>query len=349
MGVRHHAASRGSPRATASARDKRRATPSSFRKMMPPTVGSTMRGMLIVGACLLGGTLVGESLLAQERPTFRARSEVVVVHAMVEDNRGAAVPGLEAANFLVYEDNFPQTISVFSSADAPASIGLLIDNSTSMHSKRERAIAAVAQFAELCNRDDELFVLAFNEHVREAWAPSVLEDSDLPRLRETLLGRIAARGQTALFDAINAGLDRFANSRHTRQVLVIVSDGSDNASRSGLDETLDRVRGANAMIYTVVLRDDTNPDGNPKLLRRIATETGGESFTPRRVDDMAKALQHIAQDIRATYTLGYVPTNQTRDGSLRDVRVVASRDGKTLKVRARGGYLAPVSSPKGGP
>jgi VWFA-related protein len=261
---------------------------------------------------------------------------------MVEDHRGAAVEGLEANNFIVYEDNRPQSISFFTSRDAPASIGLLIDNSTSMASKRERVVASTLQFAELSNAEDEIFVLAFNEEVQEAWAPRVIEESDLSILRSTLLNRIAARGMTALYDAVLAGLDRFRHAKHTRQVLVVVSDGSDNASRSTVDAMLARVRTTSAMIYTVALQDPVDRDGNPRLLRRLSSETGGESFTPRAIDEVPGALQHIARDIRATYTLGYVPLNQARDGTLRKLRVVARHpNGRPLKVQTRGGYLAP--------
>lgn len=295
-----------------------------------------MRWTLIAAAL---ASVVG---VAQEQPTFKAASDLVVVHAMVEDGRGAAVPGLGVENFLVYEDNYPQKVSFFSSTDAPASIGLLIDNSTSMSTKRERVIAAAVQFAELSNPLDEIFVLAFNEHVREAWAPRVIEESDVSVLRATLLNRISARGKTALYDAVNDALDRFTHARHTRQVLVIVSDGSDNASRTRLEEMLARVQISNAMIYTVVLQDPVERDGNPKLLRRLSQETGGESFTPRHIHDVPDALEHIARDIRATYTLGYVPTNPDRDGKIRKLRVVASSpDGRSLKVQSRGGYIAP--------
>jgi Ca-activated chloride channel homolog len=293
--------------------------------------------------------LASAALAAQDQPVFRTQSEVVVVHALVEDNRGAAVPGLTQENFLIYEDNYPQQVSVFSATDAPASIGLLIDNSTSMVPKRELVIAAAVQFAELSNPEDEIFVLAFNEHVREAWAPRVIEESDISLLRATLLDRISARGKTALYDAVNVALDRMAHARHTRQVLVVVSDGSDNASRSTLDTMLSRIQASHAMIYTVVLRDPVDRDGNPRLLRRLSHETGGESFMPRRIGDVPEALEHIARDIRATYTLGYVPTNQARDGTMRKLRVVASDpDGRTLKVQARGGYLAPGSGRSGG-
>jgi VWFA-related protein len=279
---------------------------------------------------------------ALQQPTFSARADLVVVHAMVEDNRGAAVAGLESSDFIVYEDNRPQSISLFEPSDAPASIGLLIDNSTSMASKRERVVAAAAEFAELSNPADEIFVLAFNEDVQEAWAPRVIEQSDLSALRSTLLSRIAARGMTALYDAVHGGLDRFRDAKHTRQVLVVISDGSDNASRATEDTMLARVRASGTMIYTVALQDPVDRDGNPRLLKRLSSETGGESFTPRGIDEVPGALEHVARDIRATYTLGYVPLNQARDGTLRKLRVVARHpDGRSLKVQTRGGYLAP--------
>jgi VWFA-related protein len=287
---------------------------------------------------------------AQERPTFSTESNLVVVHAMVEDGRGAAVPGLLATHFLVYEDNYPQTISFFSTADAPATIGLLIDNSTSMATKRERVIASVVGFVELSNPEDEIFVLAFNESVHEAWAPRVIEESDMAVLRATLEKNIAARGKTALYDAIARGLERLARGRHARQVLVIVSDGSDNASLTSLDAMFERTRSSSAMIYTVALHDPVDRDGNPRLLKRISTSTGGESFSPRDIDEVPDAVDHIARDIRATYTLGFVPTNQARDGSMRKLRVVARHpDGRRLKVQTRGGYMAPrTAASRGG-
>jgi Ca-activated chloride channel family protein len=293
---------------------------------------------------LLAVALASTALVAQDQPTYRAHADMVVVHALVEDGRGAAVGDLSRDNFLVYEDNYPQQLSVFSAADAPATIGLLIDNSTSMAPKREMVVTAAVQFAELSNPQDEIFVLAFNETVREAWEPRVIEESDISILRATLLDRISARGKTALYDAVDHALNRFSGARHTRQVMVVISDGSDNASRSTRADMLARLQASHAMVYTVVMRDPLEPDGNPGLLQRLSRETGGESFTPKRVADVPEALEHIARDIRATYTLGYVPTNQARDGTLRKLRVVASHpDGRKLKVQTRGGYVAPKS------
>lgn len=300
--------------------------------------------LIVASVMLLSGVA-----LAQEQPTFRAQSDLVVLHATVEDSRGAAVPGLDQSNFIVYEDNYPQQVSFFSAADAAASIGLLIDNSTSMSSKRERVVAAAVQFAELSNPADEIFVLAFNENVREAWAPRIIHESDASILRATLLNRISARGKTALFDAVNDALDRMRTATHVRQVLVIVSDGSDNASAASQEETLRRIQSSNAMIFSVMLNDPVDRDGNPRLLREISSLTGGEAFMARRIQDVPDALEHIARDIRATYTIGYVPKNQTRDGKMRSLRVVASDgEGRPLTVKARGAYLAPHAGRTGG-
>jgi Ca-activated chloride channel family protein len=277
----------------------------------------------------------------QDQPVFRAHADLVVVHAMVEDGRGRAVANLTREHFLVYEDNRPQTLTMFSAVDAPATIGLLIDNSTSMASKRERVIAAAVEFASLSHPEDEVFVLTFNEHVRVAWPLQVLNENSLSTLRTTLGDQVAARGQTALYDAVLNGLDRLAGGTHPRQVLVLVSDGGDNASRRGANDMMRAVESSNAMLYAVSMRDPVDP-GNHGLLRRVTERSGGEVFSAENVDEVPDALAHIARDIRATYTLGFVPSNQSRDGKRRELRVVARQPGgPTLRVRARSGYMAP--------
>ena len=157
----------------------------------------------------------------------------------VEDRRGAYISGLEQEAFTVLEDGKPQAVQFFSAADTPATIGLLIDNSYSMMNRRELVVAAAIGFTERSNPEDEVFVLAFNENVGEIWAPKIIRDTNLLSMKAVLLGNIAARGKTALYDAIAGGLDRLNAGKHTRQVLVIVSDGSDNASATTLDEVLD--------------------------------------------------------------------------------------------------------------
>jgi Ca-activated chloride channel family protein len=155
---------------------------------------------------------------------------------------------------------------------------------------------------------------------------------------------IVARGMTAIYDGIVAGVDRAASGAHTRQVLIVVSDGDDNASRAGLDEVIGKVRHSDAVIYTIALTDPLTREGNPGLMRRLARETGGESYQPRRVEQVAAAFDAIATDVRRAYTIAYAPTAAawTDDDSdrRRQVRVyVRSKDGRALRVRTRDGYF----------
>ena len=220
-------------------------------------------------------------------------------------------------------------------------VGLLIDSSGSMQPNRERVIAAAAAFAEASNPKDELFALAFNEDVRAVLPPTAPFTSRVAVLRDALAQVISARGLTRLFDGIAAGLEYVGRGRHERRVLVVVSDGGDNASHTTHDEILLKAQASNAMIYTVALTDPRERDANPKLLRRIAQSTGGEAFAPGNTAEIAEVLRHIARDIRNTYTLGYVSTNSVRDGAFRQIRlVVNSQDRRRLVVRTRDGYLA---------
>jgi Ca-activated chloride channel family protein len=144
-----------------------------------------------------------------------------------------------------------------------------------------------------------------------------------------------------LFDAIASGLEYLRGGRHERRVLVVVSDGGDNASHTTFDEVVTKTQASNVVIYTVALVDPVDRDANPRLLKRLAQVSGGEAFEPKGANEINEVLQHIARDIRHTYTLGYVSTNGVRDGAFRQIRLGVQRpDRRRLVVRTRGGYLA---------
>jgi Ca-activated chloride channel family protein len=286
------------------------------------------------------------SARAQERPTFRSSSELVVLHVSVRDRGGRYVTGLTRDAFTVIDDARPQTLEMFSAEEVPASVGFLIDNSNSMRPSRERVVASAAAFAEKAHPQDEIFVLTFNEAVQEAWRPTVVSDMNTATFAAAMSSAIVARGMTAIYDGIASGLARLERARHTRQVLIVISDGGDNASRSTLEDTLQRVQASDAAIYTVALIDPLIRGGDTRLLRRLARSTGGESFEPRRIEDVPDALGRISEDIRNAYTLAYVPTRNTAATSprRRTVKVyVRSQDGRVLSVRTRDGYFEKTS------
>ena len=276
---------------------------------------------------------------------FRASSELVVLHVSVRDRRGRYITGLKKDAFTVIDDAKPQTLEMFSADEVPASVGFLIDNSNSMRPSRERVIASAVAFAQHSHPQDEIFALTFNERVRDAYGPKVVDEMSTAEFASAMSNAIVARGMTAIYDGLAAGLTRLEQARHTRQVLIVVSDGGDNASQATRAEIVKRVHDSDATVYTVALIDPLVRDGNPGLLRQLARATGGESYEPRRIDDVPDAFERIARDIRNAYTLAYIPTRSHDDadaaGRRRAVKVyVRSQDGRLLNVRTRDGYFA---------
>src|SRR5688572_4826386 len=307
---------------------------------------SSFASIIFASALLLTSyfSLLPSYTSAQERPTFKAESELVVLHVSVRDGNGRYITGLDRDDITLIDDGKPQTLEMFYGDEVPASVGFLIDNSNSMRPNRERVIASAVEFAKHSHPKDEVFVMTFNEQVRPAFGPAVISETNPAVFASAMSQAITARGMTAIYDGILEGLKRVGRGLHTRQVLIVISDGDDNASRATLDEVIKRVHESDATIYTVALIDPLTRDGDPGLLRRLARATGGESFRPRRVEQIGGAFERIAKDIRSAYTLAYTPTSMSKvsdeNARRRTVRVyVKPKDGRQLRVRTRDGYF----------
>ena len=297
--------------------------------------------ILVAGAVSL---FASPSSPPQDRPTFKAASELVVMHVSVRDRGGRYITGLTRDAFTVIDDGKPQSLDMFSADEVPASVGFLIDNSNSMRPNRDGVSASSVAFAKHSHPQDEIFVLTFNETVRQAWGPRVVAEMEPAAFALAMSDAIVARGMTAIYDGIAAGLTRLERARHTRQVLIVVSDGGDNASKVKLDDMLKRVHESDATVYAVAMVDPLVKEGSdPGLLRRLARSTGGEFHYPRRVEDVAKAFESISKDIRNAYTIAYTPTKggeTAAQGRRRTVKVYArSQDHRVLTVRTRDGYF----------
>jgi Ca-activated chloride channel family protein len=287
------------------------------------------------------------ALLAQDQPpraSFSSRSELVVLRVSVVDRKAGFVSGLPRDAFVVREDGRPQPIQFVENEDTPVTVGLVIDSSGSMQRRRDGVIAAGMAFADSSHPADEIFTLNFNEKVWPGLPPGQAFTSDHGELRQAL-NRTTSRGQTALFDAMAMGLRQLDEGHRTRKVLVVVSDGGDNASRASFDEILDTALRKDVVIYTIGMYDPNDREAKPRLLRELADATGGEAFFPRADEDVTPVLQRIARDIRSGYTVGYIPPAGADSQRRRSVRVdVRSPDGRKLAVRARSSY---IGSPSG--
>jgi VWFA-related protein len=256
----------------------------------------------------------------------------------VTDKRGQFVADLTRDQFVVYDNGRRVPIDFFSNEDAPVAVGLVIDASGSMGLKIGEVVAAALRFASLSNPDDELFALRFNDDVRDAVSDHrFLRASDRDALESALL-TVRPQGRTALYDALVAGLEHLDESTRARKVLILISDGGDNASRATLDGVLARARASNATIYAIGLFDRDDPDKNPGVLKKLAHTTGGERFLPRSGGPLIAACERIAREIRSGYTIGYAPPD--RDGAYHRVRVEVEARERRLDVRTRPGYFA---------
>lgn len=267
---------------------------------------------------------------------------LVALPVSVVDKDGKFVGSLEQANFRVYEDGVEQKIAVFKREDIPVTMGLVIDNSGSMRDKRANVNEAALTLVQTSNHDDEVFVVNFNEDYYLDQQSDFTNDMDV--LKEAL-ERIDSRGSTALYDAILASLDHLKKGHRDKRVLLVVTDGEDNASRHSLEDTVRAAQKSNAVIYTIGLLSEED-HGAAKRAKRALTAlseaTGGIAFFPRSTSQVHAICLQIAHDIRNQYLIGYYPTNPQANGGYRRVEVrldnVPSGLGK-LFVRSRTGYF----------
>jgi Ca-activated chloride channel homolog len=301
---------------------------------------------LIPLACAFGLIAAPSAQEPDAKAHFSTQSELVVLHVAVKDRKGSYVGGLGQDSFRVLEDRRPQEISFFNNQDAPVTVGLLIDSSGSMAPNRNLVIAASMAFSKAMNPQDEFFVLGFNEYIHTPLPPDKPFTNSEPTLRVALVQAIKARGQTAIYNAVNSGLEYVQKGGFERQVLIVVSDGGDNASTTTRAQVLANAQASNAVIYTIALVDPMDPEADPGFLSQLAESTGGVAFKPKNAADIEDILQRVARDIRNMYTIGYVPSpaaaaRRTRKDELRRVAVdVRLPTGQKLAVRTRRAYLA---------
>ncbi len=274
---------------------------------------------------------------------IRMNVDMVLVPVTVTDPLNRLVTGLDKRDFKIFENNGEQNIASFASEDAPVSVGVIFDLSGSMSSKLVRAREAILQYIKTSNPQDEFFVIGFNDR------PELIEDftgsvEDI----EARLATVKAGHRTALLDAIYFGIAKMGEARYERKALLVVSDGGDNRSRYTEGELRAKVREADVEIFSIGIFDPyaSTPEERtgPQLLDDISSATGGRLFQVDDVDEMSDIAEKISMELRNQYVIGYRPSDLTRDGKWRKVKVkVLPPPGlPPLSVYARTGYYAPL-------
>ncbi|MEO8736980.1 MAG: VWA domain-containing protein, partial [Edaphobacter sp.] len=257
--------------------------------------------------------------------TLREDAYEVRLNATVVDSSGRSIQTLNKDAFHVYEDGVPQTIASFRHEDLPVSLGILIDSSGSMYDKRVAVEEASLDLVKLSNPQDEAFVVDFS------WEAFIDQDftNDINKLKKGL-DYVKSSGGTAIYDALVASADYTAkNAKHPKQVLLVITDGEDNASTATLEQTIRRIQDLDGpVIYSIGLLFGQDTDKREarharRVLEALSEETGGVAYFPKSVKDVDEIAAEVAQDIRTQYTISYHSTKSPALGGYRQVQVEA--------------------------
>jgi VWFA-related protein len=244
---------------------------------------------------------------------------LVVLHTTVRDKKDHLVTDLTQSDFKIFEDGQQQTLKIFRREDVPVSLGILVDNSGSMRDKRLKVNAAAVDFVKASHPQDEVFIVNFND---EAFLDRPFTH-DIALLQDALQ-RIDARGGTAFYDAIGMSQDYLSEkAKWDKRVLLVITDGEDNASRDTLEKLVRQMQETNTVVYVVGLlgeEDRRSAKRAERAIKNIVRSTGGAAFFPETVDEVHELAQQVATDIRNQYILAYSPASEKGPG-FRQVKV----------------------------
>ena len=274
-------------------------------------------------------------------PIYRTDTRLVVCHTTVVDKMGRLVTNLKQDAFGVTENDVKQDILLFKREDIPVSMGLIIDNSGSMRPKRASVEAAALALVKDSNPEDEVFIVNFNDdaYIDNPHGKEIL--NDVEEMQEALT-RIDSRGGTAMRDAIGKSIEWLKKAHKEKKVLVVVTDGVDNASSESLEDLVRDARQSEVLIYSVGLlteEEKRSAASAKRQLNSLAEATGGEVFYPKELTEVDRIAHQVARDIRSQYTIGYKPSNEALDGSFRKIKVTVKAAGNPVP-RTRTGYYA---------
>ena len=289
--------------------------------------------------------LAATALYAQQKPpelvpetTFRVGTELVQLSVSVFDANYKVIKGLPQSAFTVLENGAKQEITVFRQEDVPVSMGLVVDNSASMRDKRDRVATAALAMVKASNPDDEVFLVNFSDE------PEVTQGftSDVKALEKGLRGITPAKGETAMRDAVLLGIQHLrSTAKRDKRVLVVITDGDDNASVASQQRLIEFAHQNSAIVYGIGILGGEPPASAARAKQRLeelVNATGGRAWFPADLASIDPIAPEIAHEIRNQYVVGYTPSDSTKDGKFRKVTVEVNLPAAI--VRTRSGYFA---------
>jgi VWFA-related protein len=284
-------------------------------------------------------------LASGDDQTISVNVDLVNIPVTVADRKGKFVTNLKKEDFKVFEDERVQSITNFSSeSNLPLTIALLVDTSGSIRDKLKFEEEAAIEFfySTLQRGKDKALLISFDSGV------DLLQDfTDDPEKLANEIRKIRAGGGTSLYDAIYLAVNKKLAGQEGRRVIILITDGDDNSSRVSLTETLEAAQKNFVTIYAISTNSaaffgSKEQERGDKTLKKFSEETGGKSFFPLKIQDLASSFVDIHDELRSQYQIGYRPSNGKMDGTFRRIKVdVADR---RYKARARSGYYMPKAA-----
>jgi Ca-activated chloride channel homolog len=314
---------------------------------------NSLRNLIIAGAALVALAplfITGQQKKADapdpEDAIFTTDTRLVPLNVTVTDKSGRLVTNLPQSAFQVYENGVLQQIKIFKREDVPVSLGLIIDNSGSMREKRQGVESAALALVKDSNPMDEVIVVNFNDEVYldtcQGSGSSNCFTNDI-KVMEHALTKIDSRGGTAMRDAINLSAGELkGKAKRDKKVILVVTDGNDNASQISLDSLTRVAQQDDILIYAIGLlteEDKREAAKAQRALKLLTESTGGTVFYPKDVSQVESIAHQVARDIRNQYTIAYTPTNPALDGTFRQIKLVVKAQGNPV-ARTRSGYYA---------
>jgi Ca-activated chloride channel family protein len=282
--------------------------------------------------------------------TFRASVDEVTIFFAATDH-GKSATNLTASDIVVRDDNRPPhaILGFRNESQLPLRLGLIIDTSNSVKDRIQFEEAAATKFLEtvVTGKDDLAFVVGVNNSVL------LVQDfsGDQARISHEI-NQLAPGGGTALWDAVEFGAEKLhdrAEGKPVARVLIVISDGEDNASSATLKQAIASAQRGEVAVYTVSTQDYSQEDPSTELgdhaLRALSELTGGTAFIPGSIRGLKGSLAELQQVIRGRYLVSYKPAAFQRDGRYREIDITAEKGGHKLKVYARKGYYAAAAQP----
>ena len=333
-------------------------------------VGRTQHFYWPVLALLMAVSMLSQISQAQDCPQCNARvspepalptglwlltTEVNEVNVLfIAAQKGRVIGDLSREDISLHDDDKPPVaiLDFRTEQELVLRVGVAIDTSSSLHSRfRFEQAAASAFFHQVLTRPGDLgFVLGFENY------PTLAQDfvGD-PSLLSEGVQRLKVGGGTALYDAVLTACQKMVHREEqdrVARVLVVLSDGQNNAGTVTLERAIDAAQEADVLIYTISTNYNLSAD-NPGWesahagdtnLRKLAEESGGRLLKPNSPNEVAKAFVKIADELRSRYSVSYKPADFRPDGRYRRIKIEAHKVGEKLEIRARKGYYARSAS-----